>query len=128
MAKRGTAKRLSVEQENWIAKIYRGRRSKSSGASPTDLGDVRIEDSSTLFECKGKWGELVDAKPVRSTLVSQFEKICDEAIQGAKEPAMALRFYMPNSPIANRDGFVDLTVRLTADDAEIHCALHEVMG
>lgn len=117
MAKRGTAKRLSVEHEEWIAKKYGGIRSKSSGASVTDLGDVRVEDEETLFECKGKWGELVDAKPIRSTLVSQFEKIYDEAAQGGKAAAMALRFYMPGCSLANRDGFVDLTIRLTSEDA-----------
>ena len=118
MAKRGTAKALSVEHEEWVAKLYGGTRSPSSGASPTDLGDVRVSDGDTLFECKGKWGERVDGKPVKSTLVSQFEKIWDEAAQGGKNAALALRFFMPNSPLANKDGFVDLTVRLAADDAE----------
>lgn len=118
MAKRGSTKALSIEQEEHVAKLYGGRRSASSGASPTDLGDVRVEAEDTLFECKGTFGELTGKNPCRSTLVTQFEKVADEAWQGGKEPAMALRFYMPDSPLADkRTGMVDLSVRLLRDDA-----------
>lgn len=115
MAPRGSKKRLSEEHEKFVAKLYRGRRSPSSGAQAHDAGDVRTKE--TLFECKGKFGLRVGAKPVKSTLVEQMEKITDEAYEGLRNPAIALRFYMPDSPLANMEGFVDLTVRLLGDDA-----------
>lgn len=100
-----------------MAVLYRGRRSPSSGASDTDAGDVRVVSDETLFECKGKWGERVGAKPVRSTLVGQMEKVADEAWSEGREPAIALRFWLPDSPLADRFGWVDLAVRLLNDDA-----------
>lgn len=117
MAPKGSKKDLSVEHEAWIAHKYGGKRSKSSGASDTEKGDVRLETESTLIECKGKFGERTGQKPVRSNLVKQMEKIADEAYAESKEPAIALRFWMPESPLAI-GGYVDFTVRLTRDDAE----------
>lgn len=117
MAKRGSKKQLSVEQEDYVAAQYGGKRSASSGASVTDQGDVRVLSSDTLFECKGKFGERTGEKPVRSTLLKEFEKIADEAWAEGKDPAMALRFYKPDSILADSKGYVDLTVRLLADDA-----------
>lgn len=117
MAPRGSKKSLSVEHEEWVARRYDGKRSKSSGAADTDKGDVRIESQDTLFECKGKFGERTGQKPVRSTLVSQMEKIADEAYTEGKDPAIALRFWMPDSPLAI-GGYVDLAVRLLRDDAD----------
>lgn len=116
MAKRGSKKALSVEQEEYVAAQYGGRRSRSSGASDTDKGDVRLDNGKTLFECKGKFGERAGQNPVRSTLLSDFEKIADEAYANDRDPAMALRFYKPDSPFANRDGYVDLVVRFLEDD------------
>lgn len=117
MARKGTKKALSVEQEEFVAQKYGAVRSKSSGAADTDAGDVRSVYHDTLFECKGKFGERCGETPVRSTLVKDFEKIWDEAHAEGREPAMALRFYMPESPLANSDGWVDFTVRLLEDDA-----------
>lgn len=109
-------KKLSVEQEEFVAKKYGGRRSPSSGAAITDLGDVRT--SSALWECKGKFGERTGEKPVRSTLVNQMAKVADEAWQEGKEPAIALRFYMPGHILADTKGYVDLVVRRMCDDIE----------
>lgn len=114
MAVKGSKKALSQEHEEYIAARYGGRRSPSSGAAFTDLGDVRGSDM--LVECKGQFGERAGAKPVRSTLVNQFEKIADEAWQGDRTPAMALRFYVPDSPLADNLGYVDLIVKLLEDD------------
>lgn len=114
MAPRGSKKQLAVEQEDYVARKYGGRRSASSGAQIHDQGDVRTEHN--LFECKGQFGERTGQKPVRSVLVSQFEKIADEAYAESRIPGVALRFYLPNSPLANPYGFVDLLVRLMDDD------------
>lgn len=114
MAVKGSKKDLSKEHEEYVAVRYGGRRSPSSGAAFTDLGDVRVPEM--LVECKGKFGERTGDKPVRSTLVTHFEKIADEAWQGDRIPAMALRFYMPESPLANNLGYVDLIVKLLEDD------------
>lgn len=118
MAKRGSTKALSVEHEEFVAGLYSGKRSKSSGAADHDQGDVRgYED---LIECKGRFGERASETPVRSTLVKQMEKIADEAWSEAKDPAIALRFYMPDSPLSDGKGYVDLIVRLAHDDASRH--------
>jgi hypothetical protein len=112
MATRGSSKALSVEQEDFIATLYGGKRSASSGAADTDQGDVRTP--SDLIECKvkGSYG-----KPTRAALVTTFEKIAEEAYTEGREPVLALRFYMPDSMLADSKGWVDLSVRRTADDA-----------
>jgi hypothetical protein len=117
MAKRGSTKALSVEQEDYVAKTYGGKRSKSSGGADHDQGDVRVADQLTLFECKGQFGERTGKKPVRSTLVKHMEKVADEAWSEGKDPALALRFYMPESKLSNDDGYVDFSVRMLLDDA-----------
>lgn len=114
MSKRGTTKALSIKHEDSVARAYGGVRSPSSGAAITDAGDVRVEDQDTLFECKYTGSP---EKPARSTLVTRMEKIADEAWAESKEPALALRFYMPESPLAGPEGWVDLSVRLLNDDA-----------
>lgn len=112
MATRGSSKALSVEQEEHVAKTYGGRRSPSSGGADTDQGDVRTKDA--LIECKltGRPG-----KPAKSTLLKQFEKIAEEAYSEGREPLLAYRFFAPASPLSNRNGWVDLVVRLLPDDA-----------
>lgn len=109
-------KKLSREHENYVALRVAGRRSPSSGASNTDKGDVSTDTH--MYECKGKFGDLAGLKPVRSTLVTQFEKIADEAWASDKDPVMALRFYMPDSSLADNKGFVDLLVT-RLDDHEV---------
>lgn len=115
MAAHGSKKALSEEHENFVADRYQGRRSASSGGAQHDQGDVRTID--TLFECKGTFGTRTGAKVVRSTLVTQMEKIADEAHSESREPAIALRFHMPESSLADNYGYVDLVVRLLEDDA-----------
>lgn len=114
MAQRGSPKDRSVEHEEFIASIYGGSRSRSSGASLTDKGDVRPWDEDTLFECKTT-GE--PGNPKRSTLIQIMEKIWDEAAECGREPAIAMRYFDPSSPLASRKGWVDFTVRLSNDDA-----------
>lgn len=125
MAQVGTKKELSVRHENHVASAYGGRRSPSSGGSPVDKGDVKVIDDNTLFECKAKFGMLVGSTPVKSTLVKQMEKIADEAWESLKEPALALRFYCPESYLADWNGWVDLVVRRLSDDVERSRRLQE---
>jgi hypothetical protein len=47
-----------------------------------------------------------------------MEKIADEAWATGLEPALALRFYKPDSRLADSKGFIDLVVRRVADDTE----------
>lgn len=105
---------LPKDHEEFIANLYGGKRSASSGASITDKGDVTSHPTNTLFECKmtGQPGHIR-----KTTLTRRMEKIADEAWEVGMEPALALRFFNPNSPLSNREGWVDLTVRLSADDA-----------
>jgi hypothetical protein len=114
MAVSGSKKALSKEHEEYVAAHYSGRRSPSSGAAFTDIGDGGNID--VLFECKGAFGERIGDKPVRSTLLKQFEKIADEAWQSDRTPLLALRFYMPDSPLADNYGYVDLVVKRLEDD------------
>lgn len=114
MATRGSSKALSVEQENWIAGLYGGRRSVSSGAADNDQGDVRAGHD--LIECKVKGGP---GRPAKSALVTTFEKIAEEAYSEGREPVLALRFYMPESFLADHQGWVDLVVRRAGEDALI---------
>lgn len=118
MAPKGSKKELSVRHEQAVADWYSGKRSNSSGGAVTDEGDVRVSADNTLFECKARFGLLLGAVPVKSTLIKHFEKIADEAYSINREPALALRFYCPESFLADPDGWVDLSVRLLEDDAE----------
>lgn len=115
MASRGTKKQLSVEHEEYIARLYDGDRSASSGGAGHDQGDVRLPES--LIECKytGSPGEPLKAKP---KLVKEFEKVALEAWSEGRDPMMALRYYCPDSPLAGINGWVDLAVRRVSDDAE----------
>lgn len=117
-----TKKEVSVAHESYIARIYDGRRSRSSGAAHSDKGDVRANTSRTMFECKvtGEPGGVEK----RSTLLTVMEKTADEAWSEGKDPAVCLRLYNPSSPLANPEGWVDLTVRLTADD----CVRERLLG
>ena len=115
MAKRGSTKALSVAHEDHISWLYRGLRSPSSGGAVTDRGDVRTLDH--LIECK-MTGTYEKPKRSISLKLDDIEKIADEAQQEGKLWALAIRFYAPGSPVANKDGFVDVTVRSTREDAE----------
>jgi hypothetical protein len=108
MATRGSKKDLSRRHEDYIAQVYEGKRSKSSGAAVTDSGDVRTH--SELFECK--------MTKIPSKFLKDFEKVALEARAEGKDPVLCYREYAPDSPLANHEGWVDITMRLTTDDTE----------
>lgn len=123
MAKKGTSKRRSTDQEDYIASLYSGRRSPSSGAAENDAGDVRSE--SQIFECKCKGGVEYDSArtnqgkaPQRTTLLQRFEKISQEAWAEGRTPVLAIREWAPESPLAGPNGWVDIVVRSAHEDYE----------
>lgn len=109
---------LSRQHEEEIASIYGGVRSKSSGASIVDKGDVQTDKA--LIECKmtGEPGKPPKRKP---GIVRHMEKVADEAWEVGREPALALRYFDPTSPLASNTGWIDFTVRLSHDDAARGC-------
>lgn len=106
-------KGMSVRHEQWVQKLFgnKARRSRSSGASPTDKGDVR--NDLFLIECKMTEGRI-------PTMVRQFEKIAEEAYEDGLTPLLFLRYYYPDSKLASKDGWVDLTVSLSTDFVELY--------
>ncbi len=116
VSRRGSVKALSDEHEKYIERLYAGVQSPSSGAAITDAGDVRVKASGLLIECKltGTPGVLPKSKP---KIVKEFEKIAQEAWAEGRDPVLCLRYYDPESPLANRKGWIDLSVKLTTDDA-----------
>jgi hypothetical protein len=100
--------------EEFIARLYGGRRTKASGSGVKEKGDVRIEAQSEIVECKMS-GE--PGKPRRVTLVRHMEKVASEAYEEGMDPVVALRYFDPDSTLADREGHVDLVVRLARDDA-----------
>lgn len=112
MAIKGSKKARSVEQENLVAKRYGGMRSASSGAAETDAGDVRTFEF--LIECKMMGGPEERIK--RPGFAKDFEKITQEAWMEGRIPMMAIRWYDPDSILANRDGWVDMIVKRMVDD------------
>lgn len=116
MAKKGSTKQTSLDQENYVAKAYSGKRSPSSGAADNDLGDVRTQ--ADLIECKAKGSPLHPLKRI-PVILQQFEQAAEDAHLEGLSPVLALRFYHPESPLANPKGWVDLSVRLLEEDAEI---------
>jgi len=106
-------RQLATQHEEFIAKKYGGKRSRSSGGSATDKGDVSTSD--TLYECKLRGAPGGPA--MRTTVMRWMEKVADEAWAEGKSPAVCLRYFCPDSPLAAHDGWVDFTVRLTRDDS-----------
>lgn len=116
MAKRGTVKRKSVEQEDFIAAHYHGRRSPSSGAADTDSGDV-VTDTH-LFECKVTGNPEEPLKrPINSKLNDELVKIAEEAWQRGKTPVLALRWFEPDHILSDRSGWVDIVLKRVVDDS-----------
>jgi hypothetical protein len=113
MAKRGTVKRKSVEQEDWIAAQYNGRRSASSGAAVSDQGDVRTDDSLIECKCMGNPEEPIK----RPGFAKDFEKITEEAWSEGRVPMLAIRWYDPDSILADRTGWCDVIVKRVVDDS-----------
>ncbi len=122
MAKAGSNKARSVEQESRIAECYRGTRSASSGAAVTDSGDVVTRDY--LIECKTTGGPA--EKPISAPkFVKELAKVMEEAHERSKTGMLCLRYYLPDSYLANRSGWVELTVRTTHDDVQRNEDLEE---
>jgi hypothetical protein len=94
---------MSVDHEDYIARIYSGTRSPSSGAAAHDYGDVRTKDR--LIECKST------RATGRPKILKEFEKIAKEAFAEGREPTLALRYFAPESILADVDGWVDLIVQ-----------------
>lgn len=82
-----TNKELSVDQENELAFLLNGRRTRASGASSHDPGDVITPI------------EMIEAKVTRGKSISvtkdMWEKIRNEAHTGRK-PLIALRWVGEN--------------------------------
>lgn len=117
MARKGSSKWFSEQQENYIARLFGGVRSPSSGGADTDRGDVRLQ--STLIECKHTGSFLKPAKSI-SVKLSDLEKLADEAWSEGKDFALALRLYAPDSVLSDSSGMVDLVVRMATADVEIN--------
>jgi hypothetical protein len=113
VAKRGTSKRKSVEQEDWIAGHYGGRRSASSGAADTDQGDVRT--FTHLIECKCMGNP--EEKTKRPGFAKDLEKVTEEAWSEGRTPMLAIRWYDPDSILSDRSGWVDVIVKRVVDDS-----------
>lgn len=113
MAKPGSTKWLSQRQERKVARVYGGAVSPSSGAAISDQGDVRTPTE--LIECKHRGTFDKPAKSI-SLKLSDLEKIADEAWSEGRQPVMVLSMYAPDSVLADADGEVNVTVRLTMDD------------
>lgn len=118
MARRGTSKRLSVDHEEFIAHVYGGQRSPSSGGAAHDYGDVRCPDK--LIEAK-MTGDPTKPKRSISVRVDTLEKIAQEAWAEGKRPALALRICEPESLLADVHGYIDLIVYLIGDDPSREC-------
>jgi hypothetical protein len=115
MARRGSTKDRSEQHENWIAAEYDGVRSPSSGAADTDQGDVRTK--TMLIECKTTG---TPEKPSRlPVFIQHLEKVCQEAWEEGRDGMVALRYYYPESRLANNDGWVDVVVRQEMTDTAL---------
>ena len=97
------------EHERYIARLYEGVRVSGSGNGSREKGDVRVESSKELIECK------YTSSTKKATIVKRVEKVAREAYEEGLDPVLALRYFDPDSPVA-RNGFVDLIVRLAHDD------------
>jgi hypothetical protein len=105
-----TTTELARRHETYIAKMYNGRRSASSGASWADRGDVRFEISENFdftAECKAT------EKKSYSVKLETWNKIIEEAQEQNRRPTMFIRFQLETGEA------VDLVVRSIHDDIEI---------
>lgn len=113
------------DHEAWIAKLYGGQRTPRSGGGSTAKGDVQIETDQELVECKFTGLRQKQSKP---RLVTVMEKVANEAYEEGKDPAVALRYFLPESALANSDGYVDLVVRRAQDDARRSEVVRDMNG
>lgn len=107
MAKAGTQKQWSIDQENSVARWLGGTRTKNSGATDRQKGDVASEDY--LVECKFAGSPVKPARSI-SLKLEDYHKIRDEAAQEGRVPLMHVRFIAHDSPWADDNGFVDAYV------------------
>lgn len=128
MAPRGSNKARSVDHEDYIAWRFGGTRNEGSGAHDSEHGDVITPGY--VFECKTTgepklckherdWFQCPDCyrKP---TMIQRMEKVFDEAHEVGRVPVLALRYYDPDSILANKSGFVDFIVRHIDDEPGLH--------
>lgn len=99
------------KHENYIAKMYSGRRSPSSGASWSDRGDVRVtirDEFDYTAECK------TTEKKSFSIKLDTWNKIVEEAQEQGRRPCMFVRFELESGKN------IDLVVRSIHDDLEMN--------
>jgi hypothetical protein len=110
-----TKKEKSLAHEKYLEQLYDGVRTVNSGATSREKGDVRIRQAHTLIEAKCTGGP---GEPYKSSrILKLMEQIADEAWQVGLEPALALRYFNPESSLASPDGWVDFSLRLAQDDS-----------
>lgn len=114
MARPGSSKKRSLDQEDFVARLYGGKRSPSSGAAVHDAGDIRTERC--LIEAKTTGGPHV-SRPA-PMIIKHLEKIAHEAWEEGRDPVLVMRYYLPSSSLSTTDGFVDVAIRPMRDDAE----------
>lgn len=101
-------KARSIDHERHVARLYVGERSASSGASFRDVGDVETDE--LAIECKETGGP--GRKPIsKPRIVTLLEALARQAYANGKDPVLAMRYYLPDSPLADVNGWVDLAVR-----------------
>lgn len=109
MARSTFQKQWAIDHENYVASQLGGRRTKNSGATDSQKGDVdrvSIPDLDVLVECKYT-GEVTKPAKSISVKLDVLEKITDEAQMDGCQPMLALRITNPDSPIASARGHVD---------------------
>lgn len=117
MARSTFQKQWSINHENAVAYKLGGERTKNSGATDTDKGDVArvsIPDVDVLVECKYTGAIGNPAKSI-SVKLEDLEKITNEAYMDGCQPMLAMRITNEDSPIAGTQGHVDW-VALPIDD------------
>jgi hypothetical protein len=56
-------------------------------------------------------------KPIRlPVFIQQLEKVTEEAYAEGREPALALRYFAPQSILSSPEGWIDVVVRPVAYD------------
>jgi Holliday junction resolvase len=108
LSKKTTTARAQ-KHENYIAKMYNGRRSPSSGASWADRGDVRFDISDFQFTAECKTTEKKSFSIKKET----WDKIVEEAQEQNRRPCMFIRFEDETGRM------IDLVVRSIHDDLEM---------
>jgi hypothetical protein len=96
--------------ESYIEKEYKGEKTKGSGSGVKEKGDVRVASQAELVECKYLTPQYTPSH------VKHLEKVAEEAYTEGLDPAVAMRYYLPDSVLADRDGYVDVVMRLVRDD------------